>query len=102
VSLSESAIPPGAIRRLLERLPDLSEDERALLLALTQLDQEIGRPLSPEEQQLLQRLAASLEGYDPEEIRAAIRRLVQSRPQRPAESWPGDLRRRLRRRLEGQ
>ncbi|MCS6963135.1 HrpJ domain-containing protein [Thermoflexus sp.] len=99
MSTSESAIPPEGIQRLLERLTDLSEDERALLLALTQLDQEIGRSLSPEEQQLLQRLAASLESYDPEEIRTAIRRMVQSRPQRPAEPWPGDLRRRLRRRL---
>ncbi len=100
MSASGSAIPPEMIRRLLERLPDLSEDERALLLALTQLDQEIGRALSPEEQQLLQRLAASLEGYDPEEIRAAIRHVVQSRSQRPREPWPGDLGPRLRRRLE--
>jgi len=101
VNSSGSAIPPEVIRRLLERLPDLSEDERALLLALTQLDQEIGRSLSPEEQQLLQRLAASLESYDPEEIRAAIRRVVQTRPQHPTEPWPGDLRRRLRRHLKG-
>ncbi|MCS7252248.1 MAG: hypothetical protein RMK32_05770 [Anaerolineae bacterium] len=100
MSTSKFAIPPEAIQRLLERLGDLSQDERALLLALTQLDQEIGRALSPEEQEFLQRLAASLEDYDPEEIRAAIRRLVQSRPQQPVESWPGDLRRRLRRQLK--
>jgi len=101
VSASEPTIPPDRIRRLLERLPDLSEDERALLLALAELDQEIGRSLSPAERQLLQRLAASLEHYDPEEIRAAIRHIVRSRAQGPADAWPGDLRRRLRRRLEG-
>ncbi|WP_376793192.1 hypothetical protein [Thermoflexus sp.] len=97
MSALEPTIPPERFRQLLEQLSNLSEDERALLLALTELDQAIGRSLSPDEQQLLQRLAASLQTYDPEEIRAAIRRVVQSHPQRPAEPWPGDLRRRLRR-----
>ncbi len=99
MSPSDRAIPPERIRQLLERLQSLSEDERALWLALAELDQEIGRPLPLEEQQLLQRLAASLQGYNPEEIRAAIRHLVRSQPQGPSEAWPKELRRRLRRRM---
>lgn len=100
--MHQSGFPlsPEELRRLVERLRDLSEDERALLLALAELDRETGHPFSPEEQQLLQRLAASLQDYDPEEIRAAIRRIVQSPSQRPEDRWPGELRRRLRRHLE--
>lgn len=96
--MSSSQTSPSAeeIRRLLERLGDLSEDERALLLALAELDQETGHALSPEAQRLLEALAASLRAYDPAEIRAAVRRMVHARPQSPGERWPADLRRGFR------
>jgi len=101
VSEFGSSLSPEELRRLAERLRALSEDERALLLALAELDQETGAPLSPEMRELVQALAASLRSYDPEEIRAAIRRVVRSPSQHPSGSWPGELRRLLRHHLKG-
>jgi len=101
VSESGSPLSLRELRRLTEQLRELSEDERALLLALAELDQETGTSLSPEMQELLQALAASLKSYDPEEIRAAIRRVVRSPSRQTSGSWPGKLRRRMRQHLQG-
>ncbi len=60
----------------------LDADQRALLLALTQLEQELGRELTPEEQAVLESLGAGLQGGDAEAIIQAVREMVQ-RPSDP-------------------
>jgi len=55
---------------------DLDRDQRALLLAMAQLEAATGHVLSPEERAALESLAGQLEGFDPQEIKAAIARMV--------------------------
>ncbi len=72
----------------------LNEEQRALLLALAQLESEKGRPLTPEEQETIQALAAGMKGYDAQEIARAVQQMVETPtdPNRKT-SWP-ELRRR--------
>jgi hypothetical protein len=68
---------------------DLDKDQQALLLALTQLESEMGRELDEDERTAIQSLADHLEGFDPQEIKAAVHRMV-SQPADPNRkvSWP--------------
>lgn len=55
---------------------DLDRDQQALLLALTQLEAEMGRALSEEERAAIASLAEDLEGFDPDEIQKAVHQMV--------------------------
>lgn len=67
----------------------LDDDQQALLLALAQLEAEMGRDLSDDERTAIQSLADQLEGFDPDEIKAAIHEMV-TQPADPERqtSWP--------------
>jgi hypothetical protein len=56
----------------------LDEGQRALLLALTQLDAELGRDLTPEEEAALESLNHQMEDCDAEEIARAIQEVVEA------------------------
>jgi hypothetical protein len=89
-SAVESVFNPGKadwVRDQADR--ELDEDQRALLLALTQLEAEIGRQLSEEELEALEALGDQLEAFDAAEIASAIQQVV-SRPADPDRqlSWP--------------
>ncbi len=86
---------PGKARWLQERGTDeLTGDQQALLLAMTQLEAELGRELSPEEQEAMERMASELDGFDPKDIVNAVQKMV-SQPADPKRktSWP-ELKRR--------
>jgi hypothetical protein len=80
---------PGGARRLLEGEADLTDDERALLLALVSVDTEAGRNLGEKERAALDKLKAQVEGYDADELAQAAKHVVtaKSRADRKLE-WP--------------
>ncbi|MFP4343136.1 MAG: hypothetical protein ACLFU8_00455 [Anaerolineales bacterium] len=55
---------------------DLDDDQRALLLALTQLEASLGHELSSEESEAMETLSGGMEGFDAQEIKQAIQRVV--------------------------
>lgn len=78
-----------------EATGQLDEDQRALLLALAQLESEIGRDLSDDERSAIASLSDQLQGFDPSEIQHAIHQMV-NRPADPDRqtSW-SELKKRL-------
>ncbi len=54
----------------------LDEDQKALLLALSRLEAEIGRELGEEERTAIESLAVDLEGFDADEILRAVHQMV--------------------------
>jgi hypothetical protein len=87
----ESVLRPEGLRRLLEEGggEDLTDDERALLLALIGADAEIGRSLSEEELAALEKLREQVEGYDAEELAQAIKHMVRSQSREGRRlKWP--------------
>ena len=101
----ESVLRPEGIRRLLEEGggEDLTDDERALLLALIGADAEVGRSLSEEELAALEKLKEQVGSYDAEELAQAVKHMVgsQSREGRKLK-WPELRLRRRKRRLSGE
>jgi hypothetical protein len=82
---------PGGARRLLDAdQEDLTDDERALLLALAGVDAEARGGLNVQERAALDKLKAQVAGYDAEELAQAVKHLVtaQSRGGQKLE-WPG-------------
>ena len=67
----------------------LDEGQKALLLALTQLEADLGRELSDEEKQAVDSLADQLKDYDLEIIKTAVNQMVTkpADPDRQVE-WP--------------
>ena len=99
----EPVFRPGGARRLLDGgREDLTDDERALLLALISVDAETGGSLDVQERAALGKLKAQVEGYDAEELTQAVKHLVtaQSREGQKLE-WPELERGRGKRRLSG-
>jgi hypothetical protein len=81
---------PDGIRRLLEGGGEnLTDDERALLLALVGAEAEAGRDLDEKERAALNALAARLEGYDAEELAQAVKHMVTAESQEDLKTeWP--------------
>ncbi|MBN2002152.1 MAG: hypothetical protein JXA21_02245 [Anaerolineae bacterium] len=87
---TEHVFNPGKARWLHDKGGKaLDVDQQGLLLALAQLEAELGRELSEEESQALQALTSHMEGFNPEQITQAIREMVQ-KPADPNRrtSWP--------------
>lgn len=85
----------GKARWLLQHADQLTPDQQALLLAIANLEVQAGRELSAEERAALDALATRLDGYDADEISAAMKHVVEARPTRKVVDWPKDLGRRL-------
>ena len=88
----------GKAKWLLDNAQKLSPDQRALLLAVANLDVQSGRKLSAEEQRALDELAAQAEGYDPKEIERAVKYMVEAKAKRKVVDWPSGLWRKVRNR----
>ncbi|MGC9347063.1 MAG: hypothetical protein ACP5JG_02900 [Anaerolineae bacterium] len=67
----------------------LDPDQKALLLAFTQLEAELGCGLSEKEVAAVQTLTDEIQGFDPQEIKAAVHQMVTepADPERKV-SWP--------------
>lgn len=80
---------PGKARWLQEKSAELDADQQALLLALAQLEAELGRELSEEETVALKVLAAQMDSFSSNKIIAAVREMVATPadPKRQT-SWP--------------
>lgn len=85
---------PGAARRLLEDGgKDLSDDERALLLALAEVEAD---RLTERERAALEKLKAQIKSYDTEELSHAVAHMVTAQPKEGAKlGWP-ELKKRSR------
>lgn len=85
-----SVLSPDGVRKLLkDGGGSLTQDERALLLAMLSVEAETGESLNEEERAALDRLMARLESYDAGELAQAVKHLVtaKSRADRKLE-WP--------------
>jgi hypothetical protein len=96
--LDQTVFSSGKARWLLENVEQLDEDERALLLALAQLDEDTGRKITDEERAALDKLAAETHEFDASEIQGAVQKMIEDKPKRKAgDEWPSDLKRKLKR-----
>jgi cytochrome c-type biogenesis protein CcmH/NrfG len=86
----------GKAKWLLENAHKLSPDQRALLLAVANLDVQSGRKLTAEERAAFDELSAQTEGFDPKEIQAAVRHMVEAKSKRKKIEWPSGLYRLVR------
>lgn len=74
---ADAVFNPGQADWVKDKAADhLDEDQRALLLALAQLEAEIGRDLSAEERSAMASLGQQLEGFDPSDLQKAIHQMV--------------------------
>ena len=96
MSQEDSLFASGKAKWLLENARQLTIEQRALLLAMVDLDIKAGRKLSPEEKAALDELAAQVEGYDPTEIERAVRHMVNAKSKRKVVDWPSGLSRKVR------
>jgi hypothetical protein len=87
----ESLFSTGKAKWLLENARKLSPDQRALLLAMADLDVQAGRTITPEDRAALDELAAQVEGYDPGEIERAMKHMVEAKATHQAIEWPDGL-----------
>jgi hypothetical protein len=93
MSKDEPLFAKGKAQWLLENARKLTPDQRALLLALTDLDVAAGHQLTPEERAALEELSAQVEGYDAAEIQQAMKHMVEAQTKRKVVDWPKDLKR---------
>ncbi len=93
----DSLMVSGKARWLLEGgLDELDEGERALLLALANLEADTGRTVTQEERQALDRIAARSE-QDADDISQAIKHMVEAKAKKERRlDWSG-LKRRIQR-----
>jgi hypothetical protein len=81
---------PGGASRLLESIgEDMTDDERALLLAMIGVDAEAGGSLEESEYAALDRLKAQVEDYDADELTRAVEHMVTAKPRESRKlKWP--------------
>ncbi len=95
-------LSPDGARRLLEGREDLTDDERALLLALASVDAEVGGSLDEKERAALDELKAQMEGYDADELAQAVQHMVTAKSRKGRRlKWPKLKRGRDKRSTDG-
>jgi Uri superfamily endonuclease len=87
---------PGKARWLLEHIDQLDDDQRALLLAITELDKDMGRKLTEEERAAVEKLAAETQGFSPVEIQDAVQKMVEGKTTHKNDHNWTDVSRRLK------
>lgn len=98
----ETVFQPGGARRLLEgQGENLTDDERALLLALISVDAEAGKSLGDEGDPALEKLRSQMEDYDADALAQAAKHLVKAKARKGRKlEWPELKRGRGRRSAE--
>lgn len=77
---------PGVTRKLLQSGGNLSDDERALLLALAQVEAD---HLTEKERAAMEELKSQVEEYDTEELTRAVEYMVTAKPKEGTKlEWP--------------
>jgi hypothetical protein len=81
---------PGGARRLLEEQGEnLTDDERALLLALISVDAEVGKSLGDEGNPALEKLRSQVQDYDPDALAQAAKHVVRAKARKGRKlEWP--------------
>jgi hypothetical protein len=92
----EALFVAGKAKWLLENARKLTPDQRALLLAVTDLEQGRGRTLSTEEREAVDSLAEAQEGYDPSDIDRAVQHMLKAKAKRKVVDWPSGIWARIR------
>ena len=88
----------GKARWLLDNVGKLDEDQRALLLAIAELDKDTGRTLTDEERAAMDKLAAKTQSFDAAEIQSAVQKMVKGKAKRkPVKGWPAGIVHKLKR-----
>ncbi len=91
-SKSGSVFAAGKAKWLLKNAEKLSEDERALLLAIIALEKDTGRELTPEEQKAIDELSAKTGDFRPDDIIDAVNQMVTAETTRhPVDEWPSAI-----------
>ena len=87
---SGQVLRSDGIQKLLEGgVDNLSNDERALLLALIGAEAESGRELSEEERSAMKSLADRIEGYDAGDLARAVEHMVKAKTKEGEKlDWP--------------
>ena len=93
----ESVFNPEGVKKLLKGGgKKLTDDERALLVAMAQVEAD---NLSEEEREAVEKLRGQVEGYDPDELSRAVEHMVSAKAKKGRKlKWPELKRRRSRRR----
>jgi len=94
--LDDTLFEAGKAKWLLDNAQKLTPDQRALLLAVADLEQGRGRALSEEERRAVDRLTETQEGYNPTEIEKAVQHMLKAKTKRKVVDWPSGLWSRLR------
>jgi hypothetical protein len=94
----ENVFSAGKARWLIQHIDELDEDARALLLAMVELDKEIGRQLTDEERAAVEKLGADTQGFGADKIQHAVQQMVGAQAKhQPAVEWPSGLGRKIER-----
>jgi hypothetical protein len=93
----EPVFNPKGVKKLLKGGgKKLTDDERALLLAMAEVEVD---NLSQEEREAVEKLRGQVEGYDPDELSRAVEHMVSAKAKKGRKlKWPELKRRRSRRR----
>jgi hypothetical protein len=86
----ETLFRPGKASWLKNKgVSSLTPEQRALLLALAQLESALGRDVSDEEWEALESLTKNMHGFDPQDVARAVKQMIEAPtdPER-ALSWP--------------
>jgi hypothetical protein len=90
-SEEEPIFVAGKAKWLLDNAQKLTVEQRALLLAMADLDVASGHKLTAEERAALEQVSANIDGYDPQEIEEAVRHMVKAKSKRKVVDWPSGL-----------
>jgi hypothetical protein len=90
-SEEEHIFVAGKAKWLLDNAQKLSGEQRALLLAVADLDVASGHKLTAEERAALNEVSANVDGYDAKEIEEAVRHMVKAKSKRKVVDWPSGL-----------
>lgn len=84
----KSVLSPEGTQKLMDGM-SLTDDERALLLALVSVGAETGQELEADEQVAIDKLKTQIENYDINELTEAVEHLVTAKAQKGREvEWP--------------
>ncbi len=92
----ETLFVAGKAKWLLDHARELTPDQRALLIAVADLEERQGRKLSDEERKAIDKLVAMQEGYDPSEIEKAVQHMTQAKAKTKVTDWPSGIWQKIR------